>query len=822
MRVKNTFGLIMALALVLVSLGQAGLVAQAAPAATVAAAPSVLTTVTNVGATPTGVAVDPVHNYIYVAALGGSHLTRINGNDWSKVYSATTGVVYKPMGLAVDPTTQLVYATNTTNYLSIVNGYTMGLVQAVNVGSGNAPMDVVLEPNLGYAFASDFNHSYAFAINMNTYVKTNIANVAPGGTKMALSADGKIAYVSCYSSNSVDVLDTARQELVARYFGHFSLPVGIAVNPLNNYIYVANSGNSTVAVVDDRNDLQASISVVGSGSVKGVAYNPNTNHLFVTRNGTPGQVHIYSGTSPYNYISTLTLQNNPDAYMAMDTTRNLIYVTNQASNSVSVIQDTVTAASAAPPEATPPTEDEPGVVPPPDEPAPMTCPYLYTNTLVSTGPNGIAIDDTNKKAYVANGTASTVSRIDLDTNLVEGTSPVSAVAGPTAIAVNPLTQKVYVANGSSTSVSVLDGPSLSAIKFISPMQKPRYIYLVPEASAYRAWVANYSDDLALNYITEIDTFTDTKIRDIAVGRGPYAVVLSADRQIAYVACYESSAYSGSYLSIVDISQGKEVGQYFTHYNKPTDIVMDPSRDRMYVANEGGFGAVVAVDHRNLLKNSLDLGGKPRGLALNPTFNRLAVVQKDASYVSFIDLTSYSVACGQIFTLGVDRWIAFSALYNRYYAPLSGGTSVTVIQDYVGDGYENDDSYTMAKVILNDIVQVHSIDPGANVTLGRPADQDWVKFQVSQPMTLTFVTTDTYPAIYTTMLSLYDTNGTTLLTSGDNHIDDYAFTTTGTYYLKITATNPAVGAANYTYQLRFTGGLPSYQLFLPLVLRQEAD
>jgi len=804
---KNVLTLAMIAILTLVPLSQAGLGVTAAPQAVAAPIPYLMTTIQNVGATPTGIAVDEVHNYIYVASMGGSHLTRINGADWAIAYSATSGVVYKPMGLAVNPADQRVYACNSSPHLSIVDGNSLGLVHAVDMGTGNAQMDVALNPSLGYAFATDFDHDRAYAVDMGSYAKSNINNLAPGGTKIALSSDGKAAYVTCYSSNSVDVIDTARRELVARYFGHYNLPVGIAVNPLNGYIYVANAGNGTVTVVDDRNALKWTISV--GGTVKGVAYNPNSNRIFVTQNGTPGHVYVYDGTT-YGHVTTLQLHNNPDAYIAVDKTRNRVYVTNQGSGNVSVIQDADTATTAAIPPDTPAAEPP---APRPDEPSPITCPYWITNTVVGTGPQGIAVDDAHHVAYVANGTASTISRVSLDTNLEEATSGTGLVAGPTAVAVNATTQIVYVANGSSTSITVFDGTSLLSIGYVSLLQKPKHIYLATDI--YRAYVANHSDDLNTNYVSEIDAPPPpgiaTKLRDIEVGKGPYAVALSSDRAIAYVTCHDSIAYGGSYLSIIDVNQGKEVGQFFTHYNQPTDIVVDPAWDRIYVANEGGSGTVVAVDRRNLLKRSADLGGRPRGLALNPAFHRLAVIQKDSSAVSFLDTSSFTQGCVPIFTMGADRWIAFSALYNRFYASLSGGNTVAVVQDYVGDGYENDDSYALAHLILNDTPQVHSIDPAGDV--------DWVKVIVSQPMTLTLGTTDTYSTVYTTTLSLYDTNGTTALVTDTNPIV-YHFATNGTYYLKVNATDADVGDAGYTYELLFTGGLPTYRIYLPLLLRGE--
>jgi len=823
---RNALAMFIIAILTLIPMGQLRVTALAAPLA----APTLLATIPNVGSVPTGVVVDEVHNYIYVSAMAGNHLTRINGATLTvDKYSPTSGVVVTPMGLAVNPANQQVYACNNganIPHFSIVDGNTMGLVAGVYVGAPQ--MDVAFNASLNHAFATDFNKARVYAVNTASQTKTgDILNLANNPTKIALSPDGRVAYVTCVSSSSVDVIDTANRVLIARFFAHYMNPVGIAVNPTNGYIYVANVGDTTtsktragyVTVVDDRNVLKQTIEVGGfwtdGHGVMGVAYNPNTDHLFVSRRGTPGHVLVYKGSPPYNYITTIQVGNNPDAFITVDQTRNRVYVTNQGSNTVSVIQDTATSAASVPP-ATYPPDEEAVMTTPPDEPSPLPCPQTTTtNITVGITPQGIAVDDPHGKAYVANNVAGTVSRVNLATNTQEATSSTSIVFGPSAVAVNTSVQRVYVANSASgyKSVSILNGTDLSLLAYISSvgyLETPRHIYLVPDADgADRLYVANYDPaDTSKSYVTEI-SLTSTMnptFRKFSVGKAPYAVALSADRAVAYVACHDSIAYGGAYLSVVDLALGREVAQFFTHYSQPTDIILDPARDRLYVANEGS-GKVVAVDHRNLLKGSVTLGDKPQGLSLNPNFRRLAVIKKNTEITSFISADSFTEICLPVSTPQADRWIAFSSYYNRFYVSASSGLQVMVIQDYLGDGYENDDSDSLAKPILNNTPQTHTIDPAGDV--------DWVKFQVSAPVTLTLSAT---PGL-TTTLSLYDTNGTTPLVTDTNPLV-YPFTASGTYYARVKATDPAMGGPAYAYQLLLSGGSPPYRLYLPLISRAE--
>ncbi len=98
-----------------------------------------------------------------------------------------------------------------------------------------------------------------------------------------------------------------------------------------------------------------------------------------------------------------------------------VYVTNQNSNNVSVI-DTA------------------------------------TNTVTATvdvgrQPWGVAVSPDGKKVYVANYGSSTVSIIDAATNTVSATVPVGL--NPVGVAVTPDGTKVYVTNYGSNNVSVI-------------------------------------------------------------------------------------------------------------------------------------------------------------------------------------------------------------------------------------------------------------------------------------------------------------------------------------------------------------------------------
>jgi len=121
-----------------------------------------------------------------------------------------------------------------------------------------------------------------------------------------------------------------------------------------------------------------------------------------------------------------------------------------------------------------------------------------------------------------------------------------------------------------------------------------------------------------------------------------------------------------------------------------------------------------------------------------------------------------------------------------------------------DEYEPDDTWQQSKLIEPGTPQPHNLH-----TAG---DEDYVMFVVTQPLTYTIWTTSTAGSDVNTTLTLYDTDGGSVLEYNINdpnnppfsRITRY-FTTTGeTYFVKAAHLDPNVGGCElYTYTLAIT-------------------
>jgi YVTN family beta-propeller protein len=119
------------------------------------------------------------------------------------------------------------------------------------------------------------------------------------------------------------------------------------------------------------------------------------------------------------------------------------------------------------------------------------------------------------QAYVTNINSNSVSVIDISTNTVIATIPVSG--NPNVDAVTPDGTKVYVAAGAG-GISVIDTSSNTVVTTISD-NGASAVAITPNGT--RAYVTNES----ANSVSVIDTSTNTVIATIPVGVNPFGVAI---------------------------------------------------------------------------------------------------------------------------------------------------------------------------------------------------------------------------------------------------------------------------------------------------------
>jgi len=189
--------------------------------------------------------------------------------------------------------------------------------------------------------------------------------------------------------------------------------------------------------------------------------------------------------------------------VAVNPTGTRLYVTNQGSNTVSVIDTSSNTISATVP--------------------------------VGNSPYGVVVNPSGTRVYVANLDTNFVSVIDATTNTVIAT--VTVGTGPFGVAVNRSGKKVYAANKYSDNVSVIDTDTNTVITTIPVGKAPHGIALNPAGT--RAYVANRDD----NSVSVIDTSTDTVTDTIPVGNTLQGIGTNREGTRVYVVNFGSNTVS---------------------------------------------------------------------------------------------------------------------------------------------------------------------------------------------------------------------------------------------------------------------------------------
>ena len=246
---------------------------------------------------------------------------------------------------------------------------------------------------------------------------------------IAVNPSTNKVYVVNEYSNTVSVIDTNTDTIKSTInLGNF--PYGIDINPLNNRIYITNRGSNTVSVLDGSVDTKLHDITVGKSPV-GIAVNPSANWIYVT-NLDDGTMSVIDGITN-EVIDIISVGKTPYG-VAVNPLSNKIYVSDIISNTVTVIDGETNEISAKIP--------------------------------VGKEPTGLAIDIPDKKGennrlYVANYDSDSVSVIDTVTN--EVTNNITSVGdSPVGMAVNSISNKLYISNIASNTVAVIDTNNVSS------------------------------------------------------------------------------------------------------------------------------------------------------------------------------------------------------------------------------------------------------------------------------------------------------------------------------------------------------------------------
>ena len=220
-------------------------------------------------------------------------------------------------------------------------------------GTGKFPIMMHYSPKDNILYTSNINDGTIsfIAINKtaNGIAHDVLKNITVGNTPMGIDSNPDIdrLYVANYDNDQVSVVNTEsflNTEKTKRIQGFQEIerinvgdkPVGVAVNPETNAVYVTNAGSDSISVIDGKTNLVKKTFTVGKGKVPlGLAINPKSNTIYVA-NFNNDSVSIVDG-SVNEVIANLPVGSGP-VDLATDPITKRTYVANYLDNNVTIIE----------------------------------------------------------------------------------------------------------------------------------------------------------------------------------------------------------------------------------------------------------------------------------------------------------------------------------------------------------------------------------------------------------------------------------------------------------------------------------------------------
>jgi YVTN family beta-propeller protein/parallel beta-helix repeat protein len=408
-----------------------------------------------------GIADSTEQNPVYVYRTPGNYTVNLTASNGLNTNSKLANIsVEKRMS----STWPFVYITGRLS-VSGIDIATGTVITKVKVGG--APKEIAITPNGKTAYVTNYWHGNISVIDTatNTVTTTVLLRADPFG--VAVTPDGKKVYVTNGDSNNVSVIDTDTNTVTA------IVPVGnrpesIAVTPDGKNVYVANYGGNNVSIIDTTTNIVTATVHVGNWS-EGIAVTPDGTKIYVANGGR--YVSVIE-TTTNTVTDTVDVYNSPYE-IGVNPTGTKVYVAGTKKGYVAGTDDGFVSAIDT-----------------------SNNTIIATMDIVGGSPTGLAVTPDGKKVYVANGNISgngTLSVIDTSNDTISAT--VNLEFSPGGIAIIPEPEPIFpVANFSS---NVSEGLAPLSVQFtdssenatgwnwdfgggvVSNEQNPTHTYLLP-------------------------------------------------------------------------------------------------------------------------------------------------------------------------------------------------------------------------------------------------------------------------------------------------------------------------------------------------------
>jgi len=226
--------------------------------------------------------------------------------------------------------------------------------------------------------------------------------------------------------------------------------------------------------------------------------------------------------------------------IGVNSVTNKLYVANQFSNSISVIDSSTD--------------------------------IIESTIQVDNFPYDLEVNPFNNRIYVTNRESNTVSVIDGSTN--QRLSNINVGDSPVGISINPSLNMVYVTNLNSKSLSIIDSIDNKVTQTVKLNELVYGVAVNPLTNLV------YISNLINNTLSVLDGNTNKIINKIAVENMPTAININYKTNLIYVTNYLSNS-----ISIIDGITNKVISTIKVA-KFPVDAVVNPLTNKVYISHNG--------------------------------------------------------------------------------------------------------------------------------------------------------------------------------------------------------------------------------------------
>ncbi|MBI3943225.1 MAG: Ig-like domain-containing protein [Chloroflexi bacterium] len=445
-----------------------------------------------------------------------------------------------PYAALAHPTRKEVYVLNQdSGDLSIINTDTRTEAARVSIGGSDARA-MVFSPDAARLYIS--RRDYVVIFDIATRRVTRTIETGYGTLSgIAVSPDETLVYVLAQWYGALKILDLRSGEFIGTVNVESS-PAFMATSPDGNTLYIANQESHSISIVDRRTDVVVSRLPL-DGDTNGLVVKPNGQQIYVA-NYTMGYLAVYSqGSISDNVPPTLASILPADQATEVSLLAPVVFTFNEPVDRSSINNSTVQIVRVF--GSNPASEQSQKRGNEPDSEVPVG------GTLTTSADN------------------MTIYFVPT-TPLLPGTRYSVRVDGVTDLAGNRLySQRLYT----FTTASLLNPPAVSRLPDEVSVQSPQDLYLIP-AGGLLLVVAYYQDAVLL-----YDPQMLEQLGSINVGDGPISLVVSPNRQRAYVTNNGDDS-----ISVIDLPEMRTINT-FTHIGQDLrGIALNADGSRMYVAD----------------------------------------------------------------------------------------------------------------------------------------------------------------------------------------------------------------------------------------------